>query len=179
MGATITLTALYEPVENGWVQAYLRELPEVITAAPSEGELRDMLDDALGEYLATFDRPPMVRGRPLRRAQAKIRLRAANGNGVYERVSVGREGQIVSRANDSDRYVQPNNRRGGWDIVKERHQRASAHTRTKAEAINRARQIVRNQGGGEIRIKNQQGRLIDSDTVSGPRHRESRARDRK
>ena len=67
--------------------------------------------------------------------------------------------------NDNDRYVQPNKKRGGWDVVKEGHKQVSAHTETKAEAINRARQIVRNQGGGELRIKNEQGRLIDSDTI--------------
>jgi len=68
-------------------------------------------------------------------------------------------------ANDSDRYVQPNKERGGWDVVKEGHKQASAHTETKADAIDRARQIVKNQGGGELRIKNEQGRLIDSSTV--------------
>jgi hypothetical protein len=73
----------------------------------------------------------------------------------------------MPRENDSDRYVQPNKKRGGWDVVKERHKRPSAHTRTKSEAIKRAREIIRNQGGGELRIKNQQGRLIDSDTIKG------------
>lgn len=85
----------------------------------------------------------------------------------------------MGNGNDSDRYVQPNAERGGWDVVKEGHERASAHTRTKAEAIGRGREIVRNQGGGELRIKNLQGLLIDSDTVRGPRHRESPVRDRK
>ena len=41
--------------------------------------------------------------------------------------------------NDNDRYVQPNKERGGWDVVKELHKQASAHTETKEEAINRAR----------------------------------------
>jgi len=81
------------------------------------------------------------------------------------------------KANDNDRYVQPNSERGGWDVVKESHQRASAHTRTKAEAINRARQIVHNAGGGELRIKNEHGRVIDSDTIK-PGH-ESARRDTK
>jgi hypothetical protein len=67
--------------------------------------------------------------------------------------------------NDHDRYVQPNKERGGWDVVKEGHKQASAHTATKAEAIDRARQIVSNQGGGELRIKNERGQLIDSDTI--------------
>ena len=68
--------------------------------------------------------------------------------------------------NDNDRYVQPNKERGGWDVVKEGHKQASAHTETKAEAIDRARQIVGNQGGGELRIKNERGQLIDSETIN-------------
>jgi hypothetical protein len=61
--------------------------------------------------------------------------------------------------------------------VKERHKQASAHTATKDQAINRARQIIKNQGGGELRIKNERGQLIDSDTIKPGR--ESRARDTK
>ena len=74
--------------------------------------------------------------------------------------------------NDTDRYVVPNPE-GGWDVVKENHERASAHTDTKKEAIDRAREIVRNQGGGEIRIANKDGKLIDADTVKGPKRGES------
>ncbi len=85
----------------------------------------------------------------------------------------------MTRKNDSDRYVVPNKDRGGWDVVKEDHERASAHTDRKAEAVDRAREIVRNEGGGEIRIHDKHGVFIDSDTVKGPRHSESRARDRK
>ena len=71
--------------------------------------------------------------------------------------------------NDNDRYVQPNKQRGGWDVVKELHKQASAHTETKGEAISRARQIIRNQGGGELRIKNERGQLIESNTVKARR----------
>lgn len=85
----------------------------------------------------------------------------------------------MTKANDTDRYVVPNNERGGWDVKKEGAQRASAHTRTKKEAVDRARQIVRNEGGGEIRIHGRDNAFMDSDTVRGPKHRESRARDRK
>jgi Uncharacterized protein conserved in bacteria (DUF2188) len=85
----------------------------------------------------------------------------------------------MSKANDSDRYVVPNQERGGWDVVKQDHERASAHEPTKREAIDRAREIVRNQGGGELRIQNRDGQFIDSDTVRGPKHSESKARDRK
>jgi hypothetical protein len=36
----------------------------------------------------------------------------------------------MPEGNDSDRYVVPNEDRGGWDVVKEDHKRASAHTNT-------------------------------------------------
>lgn len=85
----------------------------------------------------------------------------------------------MAKGNDSDRYVVPNKDRGGWDVVKEKHGRSSGHFDRKKEAEGRAREIVRNEGGGEIRISNKEGTRIDSDTVKGPRHKESRARDRK
>lgn len=81
------------------------------------------------------------------------------------------------KGNDNDRWVVLNKERGGWDVVKEDHQRASVHTDTKADALNRGREIVRNQGGGELRIQNQYGKLIDSDTVKPGR--ESPRRDTK
>src|SRR4029078_6505544 len=67
--------------------------------------------------------------------------------------------------NDNDRYVQPNKERGGWDVVKELHKQVSAHTETKEQAINRARQIIKNAGAGELRIKDERCQLIDSNTV--------------
>lgn len=85
----------------------------------------------------------------------------------------------MGQGNDSDRYVVPNKDRGGWDVVKEDHQRSSGHFDRKNEAVNRAREIVRNEGGGEIRISNKEGTRIDSDTVKGPKRGESPARDRK
>lgn len=51
MAAPLMLTALYEPVEDGWVQARVRELPAVITAAPTRKQARAMLEDAVREYL--------------------------------------------------------------------------------------------------------------------------------
>ena len=54
------------------------------------------------------------------------------------------------KGNDNDRHVVPNEERGGWDVVKEGHERASAHTDTKAEAIDRGREIVQNRGGANF-----------------------------
>ena len=83
----------------------------------------------------------------------------------------------MPRGNDSDRYVQRNKERGGWDVVKEGHKRVSAHEQRKADAVKVARRIIENQGGGELRIKDEQGQFIDSDTTKERKHRQSRAAD--
>lgn len=71
----------------------------------------------------------------------------------------------MAKGNDNDRYVVPNKERGGWDVVKENHERVSAHTDTKKEAVDRARAIVENLGGGEVRQADRHGRFADSDTT--------------
>lgn len=55
---------------------------------------------------------------------------------------------------------------GDWEIKKPGADRASAVLDTQSAAINRARQILSNDGGGELTIKGQNGRIRDSDTVS-------------
>ena len=61
MPSGLKLTAIYEPVENGWTQGRLVELPGVITAAPTLAEAKTMLRDALVQYLASFDSAPVAR----------------------------------------------------------------------------------------------------------------------
>jgi predicted RNase H-like HicB family nuclease len=62
--AHLKLTAIFEPVEDGWIQARIEQLPGVITAAPTAELARDMLADALVEYLASFagEAPPDAPG---------------------------------------------------------------------------------------------------------------------
>ena len=84
----------------------------------------------------------------------------------------------MTKANDDDRIVQPRPA-GGWEVVKENHERASAVTRTKKEAVDRAREIVENIPGGDVRIKKLDGKFGDSDTQQSGSHRESPKRDRK
>jgi hypothetical protein len=81
------------------------------------------------------------------------------------------------KGNDNNRYVVPNSDRGGWDVVKEDHERASFHSTRKVDAQNRAREIIKNAGGGELQIRDERGRIIDSDTIA-PGH-ESKRRDTK
>jgi len=72
----------------------------------------------------------------------------------------------MGNGNDNDRYVQPH-KSGGWEVVKEGHKRASAREPTKKEAVDRGRGIVRGQGGGELRIKDREGkRILDTDTIA-------------
>lgn len=64
----------------------------------------------------------------------------------------------------NDRHV-VRNPNGGWDIKKPGAARVSGHENTQAAAVARAKEIVANQGGGEVRIHGRDGRIRDSDTV--------------
>lgn len=66
--------------------------------------------------------------------------------------------------NNNRRHVVPNSG-GGWDVKKPGAKRAAAHTNTKAEAGARAKEIVRNAGGGEVVTHGRDGRIQDSDTI--------------
>jgi predicted RNase H-like HicB family nuclease len=48
------LTPIFERVENGWIQGRIKELPEVLTAAPTREEAEADLADALHEYVASL-----------------------------------------------------------------------------------------------------------------------------
>jgi Uncharacterized protein conserved in bacteria (DUF2188) len=78
----------------------------------------------------------------------------------------------MGKGNDGSRYVQ---RRpdGDWEVVKEKHQRASSVQPTQRQAIDRAREIIRSEGGGELVIKDRQGEIRDTDTVA-PGHESPR-----
>jgi hypothetical protein len=65
---------------------------------------------------------------------------------------------------ENDRYVV---KRGDkWAVVKGKAARASAVIDTQRGAEVRAKEIVGNLGGGEVRIQNRQGKWRDSDTVA-------------
>lgn len=63
----------------------------------------------------------------------------------------------------NDRYV--TRHKDGWKVSGSGSQRASSVHHTQREAESRAKEIVKNLGGGEVRIQNRQGRWRDSDTV--------------
>jgi|TARA_R110000787_G_scaffold9229_2_gene32504 uncharacterized protein YdaT len=55
---------------------------------------------------------------------------------------------------------------GGWDVKRGGADRASSHHDTKRDAIERGREISRNQGT-EFRIHNKDGRIASSDSHGG------------
>jgi uncharacterized protein YdaT len=71
----------------------------------------------------------------------------------------------VASGNDNDRHV-TKNPDGGWDIGKEGSPRKSGHADTQQAAIDRAREIVHNAGGGEVVIHGRDGKIRDKDTVA-------------
>jgi predicted RNase H-like HicB family nuclease len=54
----IELTIAYELVEDGWTQARIAELPAVITAGPTRAEAKELVLDALREYLLSLQTEP-------------------------------------------------------------------------------------------------------------------------
>jgi len=58
---------------------------------------------------------------------------------------------------------------GGWDVKRGGSSRASSHHDTKSEALNRGREISRQQST-ELRIHNKDGRIAQSDSHGNDPH---------
>lgn len=54
MSERIKLTAVFEPDEDGWIQARILEIPGVVTCGKTIEEARFMLRDALKEVLLSY-----------------------------------------------------------------------------------------------------------------------------
>jgi len=57
------------------------------------------------------------------------------------------------------------NSSGGWDVLREGDRRASVRVDTKERALARARDVVRREGGGEVRQVNDAGKIVSSSRV--------------
>lgn len=66
--------------------------------------------------------------------------------------------------NWNDRWVIPHD--GGWAVAKEDRERVSARFDTQAEAIDRAREIIHNAGGGELIVQAEDGSIRQKSTVA-------------
>jgi uncharacterized protein (DUF2345 family) len=58
------------------------------------------------------------------------------------------------------------NASGGWDVLREGDRRAAVRVDTKERALARARDVVRREGGGEVRVVNDAGKIVRSSHVS-------------
>jgi predicted RNase H-like HicB family nuclease len=74
--ATLDLTAVYETVDDGWVQARIEELPEVITAGRTRKDAEQLLLDALSEYLASLLGSSNSADSPGERQQVRLTISA-------------------------------------------------------------------------------------------------------
>ena len=54
---------------------------------------------------------------------------------------------------------------GGWTVINPAGQRSSGHFDTQAAATARARQILANNGGGELRVAGRDGAIRNADTI--------------
>jgi hypothetical protein len=74
-----------------------------------------------------------------------------------------------------ERIVAPNPERGGWDVLKPKAGRASAHAATKAGAERRAVEMLRKEGGGGLRILDQAGAITKRREVAPSAPRSAKA----
>jgi hypothetical protein len=65
----------------------------------------------------------------------------------------------------SERRIVQQHPDGGWEVLKPGSRRSSTRTQTQTEAIDRAREILQNVGGGELTTRGRNGQFRDSDTV--------------
>ncbi|WP_332107473.1 DUF2188 domain-containing protein [Mycobacterium simiae] len=84
---------------------------------------------------------------------------------AIRRVDLATALKEVTMAGPNSREVVPNPD-GGWDVKKPGASRASAHYDRQSDAVDRARQILGNDGGGELRIHGQDGKIRASDTIA-------------
>lgn len=66
-------------------------------------------------------------------------------------------------------HVVPNKERGGWDIKQSNGQKSSGHFDTKKDAVDRAREISKNQKT-ELTIHNKDGKIAKKDSHGNDPH---------
>jgi hypothetical protein len=59
------------------------------------------------------------------------------------------------------------NASGGWDVLREGDRRGAVRAETEERALARAREVVRREGGGEVRVVNDAGKIVRSSRVEG------------
>lgn len=60
------------------------------------------------------------------------------------------------------------NAAGGWEVLREGDRRAAVRMDTEERAVARAREVVRREGGGEVRVVNDAGKIVRLSKVDPP-----------
>jgi len=104
-------------------------------------------------------------GRPLRVANSVEDVVRPMRSAAIRQVKLPMFGKeyVVSPSRNS-REVVPNPD-GGWDVKKPGAARASAHYDKQSDAVDRARDILKNDGGGELRTHGRDGKIRSADTI--------------
>ena len=133
---------------------YLSTLRSYLQAMGAELELIARFEDGTRVELALAEltEPLPSPSRDVETSGARLRTSVLTSKGGA--MSPRNERHVVS------------NPEGGWDVKAPSSTRRSSHHDTQADAIDRAREIVGNSGGGEIVIHGRDGRIRDSDTVA-------------
>lgn len=70
------------------------------------------------------------------------------------------------------------NASGSWDVLREGDRRGAVSADTERAAISRAREQVRREGGGEVRVVDRTGKIVSARTVPAVKRAPKRARQR-
>ena len=68
------------------------------------------------------------------------------------------------------------NASGDWGVLREGDRRAAVRVDTKERALARAREVVRREGGGEVRLVNDAGKIVRSSRVRSDTRGDGRRR---
>lgn len=126
---------------------------------------------------------PSFRPKPLpdRSPEASARIMASRAEMIARDIelpslrahrSVGTPAPEVVRARAYDGFMAPTNKRtvtphpDGWSVDKPGATRASSVHPTQKQAIDAARQVLQNSGGGELAVKDRDGAVRAQDTVA-------------
>ena len=182
------------PAEEGGYVAEVLEVPGAISEGDTAAEAVEMVNDALGGIIAVMledgERIPEpigfneysgrfnlrvssdVHREAVMRAQIEgVSLNQWVGQAIVARLAgQSLASEVVEQLsgpqmNRNVRHVVPNPD-GGWDVVTPGPAHFTSHHRTQSEAEFRAKEILRNDVGGEAVIHGRDGKIRDSDTVA-------------
>lgn len=74
---------------------------------------------------------------------------------------------VQMAARTANRNIRHNERVGGWEIIRAGERLASAFDETREGAVKKAKAMVRREGGGEVRIKDDLGKIVETEKVRG------------